>query len=303
MSTRAAVRMTGLTKTYGQLLALDAVSLDIRPGEVFGYLGPNGAGKSTTLRLLMGMLRPTSGSAEVLGRDTWSSAPEVHRRVGYVAGELALYDRMTGAEHITYFSHLRRRPDTEVATALAERLDLDLGKTTRALSKGNRQKLALVLALMSAPELLILDEPTGGLDPLMQREFHAILREHTATGGTVLLSSHVLGEVDRVADRVGVLREGRLIAVESLHELRQKAMHHIAAEFAEPVQESDFAAVPAVRDLVVQGTTMTCSAPQSALDAVLRRAADYTVIDFECAEADLEETFLAFYGFGAGNAP
>jgi ABC-2 type transport system ATP-binding protein len=302
MATPLAVRTEGLTKSYGSVLALDDVDLSVHPGEVFGYLGPNGSGKSTTLRLLMGLLRPTSGTAEVLGLDAWSSAADVHRGVGYVPGELSLYDRLTGRQHVTYFGHLRGNTDDKTAVMIADRLDLDLDKTARTLSKGNRQKLALVLALMSGPELLILDEPTGGLDPLVQQEFHAILREHTTSGGTVLLSSHVLSEVQQVADRVGVLREGTLIAVESLHELRQKSLHHVTAEFADPVQDSDFRRIDGIRDLAIDDRSLTCSAPQSALDSLIRAAAGYTVVDFACAEADLEETFMAFYGIGAGDA-
>lgn len=302
MSSTAVVHTIGLTKAYGRAVALHDVNLSIEAGEVFGYLGPNGAGKSTTLRLLMGMLRPSSGSAEVLGLDAWSAAVDVHRRVGYVPGELALYERMTGREHITYFGHLRRRPDPKPAMAFADRLDLDLDKTVRALSKGNRQKLALVLALMSGPELLVLDEPTDGLDPFVQQEFYAILREHTAAGGTVLLSSHVLSEVQRVADRVGVLREGRLIAVERLEDMREKALHHVVAEFAEPVTEAEFRDLPGVRDVVIRDGTLRCSAPQSALDALVKRVARHALVDFECAEADLEETFMAYYGVGIDHA-
>ncbi|ABG91866.1 ABC transporter, ATP-binding protein [Rhodococcus jostii RHA1] len=297
MSDTIAMCTVGLSKRFGSVLALDAVDLNVVEGEVFGYLGPNGAGKSTTLRLLTGLLRPTAGSARVLGLDAWSAAPAVHRRIGYVPGELALYDRLTGRQHITFFGHLRGDPVDKAATVFADRLDLDLDldRTARTMSKGNRQKLALVLALMSGPQLLILDEPTGGLDPLVQHEFHAIIREHTASGGTVLLSSHVLGEVQQVADRVGVLREGRLIAVESLHELRQKSLHHVTAECSTPIQESDFRDVAGIRGLTVAGTSLTCSAPQSALDALIRRISHYGIVDFECAEADLEETFMAFY--------
>jgi ABC-2 type transport system ATP-binding protein len=296
MSSGIAVQTAGLTKRFGSVLALDSVDLTIVEGEVFGYLGPNGAGKSTTLRVLAGLLRPTAGTAQVLGLDAWSSAPAVHRLIGYVPGELAFYDRMTGRQHITYFGYLRGKPDDKAAAVIADRLDLDLDRTVRSLSRGNRQKLALVLALMSGPQLLILDEPTGGLDPLVQHEFHAIIREHTGSGGTVLLSSHVLSEVQQVADRVGVLRAGQLIAVESLHELRQKSLHHVAAEFAAPIRESDFRDVADIRDLTVEGTSLTCSAPQSALDALIRRIGGFRIVDFECAEADLEETFMAYYG-------
>jgi ABC-2 type transport system ATP-binding protein len=296
MPRRPAITTSGLSKSYGRQPALVDVDLSVDAGEIFGYLGPNGAGKSTTLRILMGMLRPTSGSATVLGLDCWSSAPRVHRRVGYVPGELALYEKMTGFDHVSYFGQVGSRRGGFRAADIAERLDLDLGKSVRVMSRGNRQKLGLVLALMSSPELLILDEPTTGLDPIMQREFDTILREHTAAGGTVLLSSHLLSEVQQVADRIGVLREGRLIAVEKLHTLRQKSLHHLVVEFDRPVRADAFRDVDGVRNLVVDGATLRCDAPEQALDELVHRIAQFTVVDLECAEADLEETFMTYYG-------
>ena len=296
------VRTSGLGKHYGRLAALSDVSMRIEGGEVFGYLGPNGAGKTTTLRLLMGLIRPTAGSATVLGLDAWRDSVQIHRRVGYLQGEAALYGKLTGRQHISYFCHLRGDTDQSGALKLATRLDLDLDQAARTLSKGNRQKIAVVLALMSAPQLLILDEPTSGLDPLVQAEFHAILREHTARGGSVLLSSHVLAEVQRVADRIGVVRAGRLIAVERLEELRGKSLHHVSARFAGEVPSDAFAGLPGVRDIQVAGQVLTCTAPQSALNLLLKEVARHDIVDFECAEAELEETFLAYYGAGAGHA-
>lgn len=295
MADAAAVQTTGLSKNYGRLAALTDVNLRIERGEVFGYLGPNGAGKTTTLRLLMGMIRPTAGSATVLGLDAWRDSVELHRQVGYLQGEAALYGKLTGRQHIAYFCHLRGTDDQSGALKLAGRLDLDLDHPTQTLSKGNRQKVAVVLALMSEPVLLILDEPTSGLDPLVQQEFHAILREHAARGGSVLLSSHVLNEVQRVADRIGVVRAGRLIAVERLEELRGKSLHHISARFADAVPADVFDRLPGVRAVKVNGQALTCTAPQSALDALLKEVARHDVVDFECAEAELEETFLTYY--------
>jgi ABC-2 type transport system ATP-binding protein len=298
MTSDVVVRTTGLTKAYGSTTALRDVDLTINPGEVFGYLGPNGAGKTTTIRLLMGMLKPTAGRVEVFGHDAWADAVEVHRRVGYLPGEPSLYDRMTGDQHVRYFAHLRQRSPAPVlhrAGELAKRLDLDLTRPARTLSKGNKQKLAVVLALMSTPPLLVLDEPTTGLDPFVQQEFHALLREHTADGGSVLLSSHVLAEVQRVADRIGVVRGGRLIAVERLDALRGRSLHHIDAQFADPVTAADFADVPQLRDVVVTDHTLTCSAPQSALDLLVKRLGRHQLVDFACTEAELEETFMAYY--------
>jgi ABC-2 type transport system ATP-binding protein len=296
------IRTEGLSMTFGRTRALVDLDLEVRAGEVFGYLGPNGAGKTTTLRLLMGMLRPTAGRGEVLGRDVWRESVAVRRVVGYLPGEPTLYPRLTGRQHVDYFLALRGQEDDKPARALAERLDLDMGRPARTLSKGNRQKLAVVLALMSAPPVLVFDEPTSGLDPLVQREFQAMLREHTAGGGCVLLSSHVLAEVDRVADRIGVLRAGRLVAVERIDEMRAKSLHHVSARFGDDVSAAEFAGLPGVHDLVVDGRSMSCSAPQTALDALLKQIARHPIVDLGCAEAELEETFLAYYGNGVTDA-
>ena len=285
MTEALVVRTEGLTKAYGQRVALTDLCLEIGAGEVFGYLGPNGAGKTTTLRLLAGMLRPTSGRAHVLGYDAWRDSVEVHREMGYLSGEPALYDRLTGREHAAYLGFLRHHVTHDRVEELSVRLDLDLDRPARELSKGNKQKLALVLAMMSTPTLLVLDEPTGGLDPIAQQKFHQILREHTDGGGSVLLSSHVLSEVQRVADRVGVLRLGRLVAVERLDELRSKSLHHVQAQFGEPMALDAFSDVPGLVDLSISDQTMTCSAPQSALDQLLKRFGEHQVVDFECFEA------------------
>jgi ABC-2 type transport system ATP-binding protein len=290
------VRTSGLTKRFGRTVALRDVDLEVRRGEVLGYLGPNGAGKTTTLRILMGFLRPTAGGAWILGRDTWHEAAHVHRDVGYLAGEPALHDRLSGREHVRATARLRGHDDLRRALQVAGRLDLDLDRPARQLSKGNRQKLAVVLAFMSDPLLLVLDEPTSGFDPLVQQEFQALMREHTAAGGCALLSSHVLGEVQRTADRIGVLRAGRLVAVEAMSVLRSRSLHRVHARFDDAVAADDFAAVPGLRDLQVTGSTLTCSAPASALDALVRRMAVHRLTDLECTEADLEETFLAYYG-------
>ena len=290
MPSESPIRAQDLTKRFRHARALDGVSLTLEPGEVFGYLGPNGAGKTTTIRILMGMLRPTSGQAQIFGHDTWREAQRVHRLVGYVPGEPSLYGRLTGAQHVDHLCHLRGRDDHAHAQETAARLSLDLGKQTKALSRGNRQKLGLVLAVMSRPRLLILDEPTSGLDPLVQREVHTILRDHAAGGGTVFLSSHVLGEVQRVAARIGVVRQGRLIAVERLDELSARSLHHVRASFSQPVSADDFAGIRDARDLVTTAHTMSCSATESALDEVLKRVAAHPVVDFECASRVVEPT-------------
>ena len=226
----------------------------------------------------MGMLRPTSGTAKVLGLDSRHQPVQVHRLVGYVPGEPALYDRLTGHQHIAFCSHLRRRDDAKRAVQLADRLGLDLARPARTLSRGNRQKLAVILAVMSQPRPLVLDEPTSGIDPLVQQVFHSILLEHTAAGGSALFSSHVLGEVERVADRIGVVRQGKLIAVERLQDLAARSLHQVRARFAEDVPASDFTGLPGLRDLRVEGRSLSCSAPQSALDALLKRVSAHRVV-------------------------
>ncbi len=296
------VRLIGLTKSYGKHPALRGVDLEVDKGEIFGYLGPNGAGKTTTLRLLVGLLRPTTGRAEVFGLDTWRQSVEIRARTGYLPGEPNLYERMTGREILSYFSSLRGRTDLAYAHELAERLGLDLDRHVRALSRGNKQKLAIVQAFMHQPELLILDEPTSGLDPLVQQEFHRILRETTSRGGTVLLSSHVLGEVQQMADRVGIIRDGILVAVEKLEELRAKSVHRVEAHFTGPVTTDSFAAVPGIRDIDIQDNVFRCRTPESSLDALVKVLARFHLLDLTVTEADLEETFLTYYDAEAVSA-
>ena len=296
------VRTTGLTKRYGHTVALRDVDLEVRRGEVLGYLGPNGAGKTTTLRTLMGFLRPSAGQATVLGLDAWRDAAlgaPPGRLPARGAGPARPAHRPAADALCVPVAPPGRRRAGERARRSA-RLDLD--RPAKALSKGNRQKLAVVLALMSEPTLLILDEPTSGFDPLVQQEFHALLREHTARGGSALLSSHVLGEVQRVADRIGVLRAGLLIAVEDMATLRARSLHRVRARFDDVVEPAEFAAVPDLRDLEVTEYGLSCSAPASSLDALCRQLAAHRLADLECTEADLEETFLAYYGSADGSA-
>jgi ABC-2 type transport system ATP-binding protein len=295
------VRVEALTKDYGRRRALDAVSLTVEPGEVFGYLGPNGAGKTTTLRVLLGFLRPTAGTAQLFGVDSWSGSRAVHRHVGYVAGDVALYERMTAGDLLRYLGHLRGDVDSAYVQTLAERLDLELDRPVRALSKGNRQKVAIVQALMGRPRLLVLDEPTSGLDPLVQQQLHEMLREHAAGGGSVLLSSHVLSEVQRTADRVGMLRGGRLVAVERLDDLRKKSLHHVEVHFTAPVDVAEFR-LDGVRNVEVSGDALRCASTQKSLDALLHVITRHEVVDLSCEEASLEDTFLAYYGNGNGDA-
>jgi ABC-2 type transport system ATP-binding protein len=296
------IRTERLTKRYGTHDAVVDVDLSIDAGEVFGYLGPNGAGKTTTIRLLMGMLRPTAGRATVFGLDSWRDAPAVHARTGYVPGDPALYDRLTGAQLLDFVAHQRGGDARAHGDDMARRLDLDLTRPIRTLSRGNRQKVALAQAFMGSPDLLVLDEPTSGLDPLVQLEFHRLVREHAAGGGTVLLSSHVLNEVQQIADRVGIIRAGRLVAVERLSDLRARSLHHVTARLTGAVDAALFRAVAGVQDVSVDGGSLRCSAAQPALDAVVKLLAAHHVVDLEVAEATLDETFLAYYGEGDDDA-
>ena len=239
MSQPAAILTEKLTKHYGSFPALVDLDLEVRPGEIFGFLGPNGAGKTTTIRTILDEIRPTSGKATILGMDTHTASVEIRHHIGYVPGDLAMYPNLTGRDTITYFANLRGGVDWGFVDELADRLDADLSKKVGDLSSGNRQKVGLIQAFMNKPELLIMDEPSSGLDPLVQREFQKMMREVTADGRTVFLSSHTLSEVQRVADRVGIIRHGKLIAVEGVAELRSKAIRTVTLVFDEPVDGDD----------------------------------------------------------------
>ena len=244
MSSDLAIATAGLTKDYGSGHGLFGLDLEVARGEVFGFLGPNGAGKSTTMRLLLDLIKPTSGSARILGLDTAEESLEIRRRIGFLPGDFALYPKLTGRAVLDYLARLRGGVDPRVRDALAERFDADLDRPLRQLSTGNRQKLGLIQAFMHEPELLILDEPIAGLDPLVQQSFHGLLREVAAQGRTVFLSSHTLSEVERVTQRLAILRRGRLVVVDSLENLRKVAVHRLEIEFAEPIDARDVPRAP-----------------------------------------------------------
>ena len=293
-----AIRTTRLTKDYGQGHGLFALDLEVRRGEILGFLGPNGAGKSTTMRLLLDLIKPTSGSATLLGLDSRADSLELRRRVGFLPGDLALYPMLTGAAMLDYLAELRGGVDEGVRDGLAERFDAELGRRIRELSTGNRQKLGLIQAFMHEPELLILDEPIAGLDPLVQRSFHALLREVAGQGRTVLLSSHTLSEVEQVADRVAILRRGRLVVVDSLEGLRKVAVQHLEIEFAgTPPRPDELRAVPGVREVTPEGTHLVVAFEGSA-DALVKTLAGYDVRSLRSRDDDLEEIFLRYYRDG-----
>jgi ABC-2 type transport system ATP-binding protein len=288
------IETAGLTKDYGSGRGLFGLDLEIRQGEVFGFLGPNGAGKSTTLRLVLDLIRPTSGSARLFGLDARRDSVAIRRRVGFLPGDLALYPKLTGRAMLDYLARLRNGVDSRVRDSLVERFDADLERPIHQLSTGNRQKLGLIQAFMHKPELLILDEPISGLDPLVQRSFHALLGEVSSEGRTVFLSSHSLSEVERVTHRLAILRRGRLVVVDSLDNLRKVALQRLEIEFATPVAPEEFRALPGVADVQVDGKTMTVSFEGSA-DAVVKAAAAHEVRALRPREDDLEDIFLRFY--------
>jgi beta-exotoxin I transport system ATP-binding protein len=289
------IQTESLRKRFGRVPALDGLSLDVRAGEVLGFLGPNGAGKTTTMRLLMGYLRPTAGSARVHGLDCWRDSVAVHARTGYLPGEVRLWPKMSIRAMAAHLARLRGLDHDSGTADLAKRLDVELDRPAGELSKGNRQKAGVLLALLGHPDLLLLDEPTSGLDPLVQAEFHAILRERAGSGTAVLLSSHVLSEVERVADRVAIIRSGRLLMLETMAGLREKAQHSIEVRFGAPPPPRAFAAVPGITDVRLDGTLLRCTM-QGVVDPLIKTLSRYHVLDLNSREADLEDTFLALYG-------
>lgn len=293
--TRPAIRTEGLTKHYGDVEALNDLDLEVHAGEVFGFLGPNGAGKTTMIRTVLDLIRPTRGRAEILGLDSHTESVEIRRHIGYLPSDLSMYDRLTGKDMLTYFANLRGGVDWSYVDELATRLKADLSPKVGDYSSGNRQKVGLIQAFMNQPQVLIMDEPSTGLDPLVQREFQRMLREIAAEGRTVFLSSHTLSEVQAVADRVGVIREGYLVEVSAVNDLRSKAIRTVELQFTESVDPAVFEAIDGVSDVRVANRHVVMSLEGSIVD-VLRTAADrYELVDVSSQEADLEEIFLTYY--------
>jgi ABC-2 type transport system ATP-binding protein len=297
VSTGSAIRTQRLAKSYGAVRALDGLDLEVRVGEVYGFLGPNGSGKTTTIRLLVDLLRPTSGSATVLGLDPCRDGLALRRRVGYLGGEFVVEGRQTAAELLSYLGNLRGGVASARIDALTERFGLDPGRRIASLSRGNRQKVGVVQAFMHDPELLILDEPTSGLDPVLQHEFAALVGEAAADGRTVFMSSHVMSEVQRVADRVGIIHRGRLTTVEGIDELQQRASRRVEIVFdaGTRVDAAAFEAIDEVTEVVVDGDRLRCRLDGRA-DALVKTAARFGVATFTAEEPDLEELFLESYG-------
>jgi ABC-2 type transport system ATP-binding protein len=290
----SAIETFGLTKRYGSTTAVDGLNLRVEPGQVFGFLGPNGAGKTTTIRMLLALQRPTGGRATLLGLDAVADSAEVHRRVGYLPGDLELFPRLTGRQHITWFARARGADTGSVAQQLIDRFQVVADRPVRELSKGNRQKIGLVLAFMHRPELLVLDEPTSGLDPLMQHEFENLLRETTADGRTVFLSSHELDEVQRIVGRIAIIKDGKLVAEDTVDGLRRAAPQKMEVRFPHPVDPAALSAVTGV-------TVTACDGPRVALEvtghiaAVLKVIASHDPVDLISRPPGLDELFLGFY--------
>jgi polyether ionophore transport system ATP-binding protein len=292
-----AIRTDGLSKRYGDALALDALDLAVEPGEVYGYLGPNGAGKTTTIRLLLGLLRPTAGRAELFGVDAWRDPVTAHRRMAYVSAEPSLWPAMTGAETLEFLARVRGAADTAYRESLAERFQLDTSKKVRALSHGNRQKVQLIAAFATRADLLILDEPTGGLDPLMEMAFRETVREAKERGQTVFLSSHILSEVEAVCDRVGILRQGRLVDQGRLAELR-----HLSTQTVEVTFDGRVPHLPALPGVEVAeaGENALRFQVSGSVGPLIAALADYPLVALESRAPSLEEIFLHHYQDGAG---
>jgi ABC-2 type transport system ATP-binding protein len=290
-----AIDVRGLVKRFGTTVALDGLTLEVAAGGVHGFLGPNGSGKTTTLRVLLGSVRADAGRTELLGRDPWRDAVELHRRLAYVPGDVALWPNLSGGETIDLLGRLRGGLDEQRRGALLERFGLDPTRKGRSYSKGNRQKVALVAALASDVELLLLDEPTSGLDPLMEAAFRDCIAEERDRGRTVLLSSHLLGEVEALCDHVTIIRAGRTVETGALDELRRLTLVHVTAELGGP-PPARLARVAGVQNLLIEGTHVHCQVERRALDDVLGCLVEAGVRDLVTQPPTLEELFLRYYG-------
>ena len=291
----AAIITSGLTKRYGAARGIEDVTFEVERAEVFGFLGPNGAGKTTTIRTLLGLLRPTAGRASILGFDVWRDGVAARARTGFLPGEFAFDEQVTGEELLDLFADLRGVGDRAYARSIASRFEADLSRPLGELSRGNRQKVGLVQALAHRPAVLVMDEPTAGLDPLMQEQFARLVGELRHEGTTVFLSSHNLAEVERMCDRVGILRAGRLAAVESVEAITGRALRHVRLRFARDAPVGEFAALPGVSGLRADGPVLRLLLAGEPTELV-RTAARHRLLDVEIARPSLEEAFVAAYG-------
>ena len=291
-----AIALGNLSHVYRNGRGAKNVDLQIPSGEVFGFLGPNGAGKTTLIRTMLGLLRPTGGGGRILGLDIVSQSRELRRRVGYLPGEASLYDWLTGYQNVDFALRVRGVRDRSRLRRLAQTLDVDLGRRLKTLSHGNKQKVGIIAALAHDPDLLILDEPTSGLDPLMQETFQNLMREENSRGKTIFLSSHIMGEVEALCDRVGIIRDGRMVALDSVEHLRKQRMKYVTCEFTGEGPLPDLAAVPGVKDLQLTGQgRRSAFAYAGPLDFLVQTLAGHGLGDLTVTDPPLEEVFRAFY--------
>ena len=292
----AAIQLENLTKHYGDVVGIQDLSLEVNQGEVFGLLGPNGAGKTTTIRLILDFIRPTSGRATVFGMVPRNDGVNIRRRVGYLPGDFVTYDHMTGATVTEYFTNLRSADPTKLE-ALCERYKLELSRKIGQLSKGNKQKIGLVQAFMNDPDLLILDEPTAGLDPLLQYEFQKMIHEEKAQGKTIFMSSHVMSEVEATCDRVGIIRDGELVTIDTVAHLTELSLWTAKITFTGPISSDTFDNLPgiAVTDHTDNRSFNLSVSGEGAMNALIKTAAKYPVQTFESQHASLEDAFLKYY--------
>jgi len=294
----AVIETERLTKRYGRTRGIEDLSFEVERGELFGFLGPNGAGKTTTIRTLLDLLHPTRGSARLFGLDSHRDSRAIRARLGNLPGEFSFDERLTGAELLAFFARMRGMSGLGRATELAERFEADLSRRLKELSRGNRQKVGLIQALFHDPELVLLDEPTTGLDPLKQEEFLEVCTQLRERGATVFLSSHELDVVERICDRVGIIRAGRLVAVEDVDEMRSRAYRNVSIRFGGEVPAAAIEHVRGVADVTAEGMFVRCRVAGS-LDGLIKAIAPYRIDDLEVTRPTLEELFLTYYGHGA----
>jgi ABC-2 type transport system ATP-binding protein len=298
-ATGLAIQTQNLTKRYGQARGVTDLNLEVREGEVFGFLGPNGAGKTTTIRILLNLIKPTSGQVSVLGLDSQRDSVAIKKLIGYLPGEFSLYPNLTGAKTLEYFGNLRGGVEWARVKNMAERLELDLSRKFRQYSRGNKQKVGIIQALMHRPRLLVLDEPTAGLDPLNQQEFYKLMAEARQDGSTVFFSSHIMSEVEKTCDRVGIIREGELVKVGNIAELTGLKTHHLELTFAGKAPVEELRQLPGITELTVSEESdqpvIRCVVMAEALDQVVKLAGNYTLLNFVSREPSLEESFLHYY--------
>lgn len=290
----ALILTENLSKFYGKIRGIVDVNIRIKPGEVFGYLGPNAAGKTTTIRLLMDFIRPTSGMAMLFGLDSKKSSIEIKKRVGYLPGDFSLYNHLTVKEILLFFSNLRKEVDWTYVEHLGNRFKCDFSRSIRTLSQGNKQKVGVIQAFMHKPDLVILDEPTNGLDPLIRQEFYDFIRELKLEGKTIFISSHVLPEVERICDRVGIIRDGKIVAIEEVEQLKKKIVRQIDIVFSKPLKKTLFSEIKNLDNLVMDGCRMKCRIIGD-MDQFIKKISQYHIVDFSSYRPGLEEIFLAYY--------